>query len=364
MAVGQNALANNTTASNNIAIGLEALFTNTTGAQCIAIGGGAAAASNISNTLAIGYSSLNDLTTGARNVAIGNYTLDTTQSGSNSVAVGYAAGDAVTTAINLVLVGDVAGDAITTSSGCVFIGQAAGSTHATGSSNVYIGAQAGADSTNGSNVAVGGSAAGSLTTGYNNTFIGHDAGDSATTGYNNVIVGINGNLQAVDSNNEIILGYDLSGIAANYFVFGKGNGVDRVYNQFTSNASWTRASDERYKKEIKDNTDCGLAFINDLRPVTFKWKARAELDKSLPDYDADLTEAEHPEKLYGLIAQEVKATLDKHNITDFGGWSETKNDKIQGISQEMFIHPLIKAVQELSAEVTTLKSEIAALKGG
>ena len=67
--------------------------------------------------------------------------------------------------------------------------------------------------------------------------------------------------------------------------------------------------------------------------------------------------------MYGLIAQEVKSAMDKHNITDFGGWSISK-DNIQGISQEMFVHPLIKAVQELSAEVTTLKSEIAALKGG
>ena len=98
--------------------------------------------------------------------------------------------------------------------------------------------------------------------------------------------------------------------------------------------------------------------------MTFRWKAKAELDKSLPDYNEDKTEAEHTQKLYGLIAQEVKAALDKNNITDFGGWSETPGNKLQGISQEMFVHPLIKAVQELSAEVTTLKSEIAALKGG
>ena len=36
---------------------------------------------------------------------------------------------------------------------------------------------------------------------------------------------------------------------------------------------------------------------------------------------------------------------------------------IQGISQEMFVHPLIKAVQELSAKCDSLQNEINTLKG-
>ncbi|BCV02145.1 MAG: hypothetical protein CM15mV50_330 [uncultured marine virus] len=52
-----------------------------------------------------------------------------------------------------------------------------------------------------------------------------------------------------------------------------------------------------------------MAFINDLNPVTFTWKARANIDKSLPDYDESLTEPEYDKKLYGLIAQEVKPYL-------------------------------------------------------
>jgi len=61
--------------------------------------------------------------------------------------------------------------------------------------------------------------------------------------------------------------------------------------------------------------------------------------------------------MYGLIAQEVKASLDKHNITDFGGWNEIDNT-IQSVSQEMFVHPLIKAVQELSAKVEELEDKL------
>ena len=80
-------------------------------------------------------------------------------------------------------------------------------------------------------------------------------------------------------------------------------------------------------------------------------------------YKADQTEAVHKEKMYGFIAQEVKSILDKHNITDFNGWT-VDNEGVQGISYEMFVMPLIKAVQELSAKVETLQSEINTLKGG
>ena len=62
--------------------------------------------------------------------------------------------------------------------------------------------------------------------------------------------------------------------------------------------------------------------------------------------------------MYGFIAQEVKQALDDHNITDFGGWNVGPDDDIQGISYEMFVMPLIKAVQELSAENTALKARL------
>ena len=61
--------------------------------------------------------------------------------------------------------------------------------------------------------------------------------------------------------------------------------------------------------------------------------------------------------MYGLIAQEVKEALDKHNITDFGGWDEM-DEGVQTIAQSMFVYPLIKAVQELSTEVEELKKQL------
>ncbi len=61
--------------------------------------------------------------------------------------------------------------------------------------------------------------------------------------------------------------------------------------------------------------------------------------------------------MHGMIAQEVKEALDKAGVDTFGGWKE-RADGSQKISREMFVIPLIKAVQELSAEVEELKAKL------
>ena len=223
-----------------------------------------------------------------------------------------------------------------------------------------IGRQTGVASTTGTNnVYVGRNAAYGMIDGDQNVIIGTEADNDQTSGDNNVFIGYDCKGQSGDTDHDhqiVIGGGALRGIANNNFCFGKSSGADRVYNDFSSNASWTRSSDVRYKKNIEDNEDCGLDFINDLRPVTFRWKAKSEIDSDLPDYDKTELKPEYDKKLYGLIAQEVKTSLDKYGITDFGGWKEV-NDGIQCISQEMFVHPLIKAVQELSAKVKKLEDK-------
>ena len=68
--------------------------------------------------------------------------------------------------------------------------------------------------------------------------------------------------------------------------------------------------------------------------------------------------------MHGFIAQEVKEAINKHGDTTFGGWHL---DAIDGVTQRtkknMFVMPLVKAIQELSAEITILKDEINTLKG-
>jgi hypothetical protein len=212
------------------------------------------------------------------------------------------------------------------------------------------------------NSALGENAGEDVTTGAGNIFIGNNAGggsNGTTTGIGNTFVGYECESAGASGNYQIVLGFDCLSVAdSTTFTFGRGTGNNRVSNNFDTNASFSRVSDQRYKDEIQDNTDCGLDFINALRPITYKWRAKSDIDPSLPDYDAEATKRQHDTKLYGLIAQEVKQALDDNGITDFGGWHQEEGSGIQGISQEMFVHPLIKAVQELSAKVEELESKL------
>ena len=137
-----------------------------------------------------------------------------------------------------------------------------------------------------------------------------------------------------------------------------------ISNGFTSNANWAHSSDRRYKKDIAKNK-IGLDFINDLNTVTYKWKAQSELDPSLSEYDSTKTQADSTRTQHGLIAQEVKESMDKLGITeDFAGWgmdAKHKNKK-QNISESMFVIPLIKAIQELTDQNKKLTSRIEELE--
>ena len=131
-------------------------------------------------------------------------------------------------------------------------------------------------------------------------------------------------------------------------------------------------SDERTKTGI-ENIFVGLDFIKDLRPVSY-YRIASYLE---PVLDKDGKEIRDPvtnkaemqvgapgkRKHFGLIAQEVKAAIDKNNIKpeDFGPWiltdTEDKNSD-QALRYEEFIAILIKAVQELSEKVATLESKV------
>ena len=296
-------------------MGVNAGLSITTGGHNIAIGHEAYDGCDTeTNNLAIGKTSMGGAVAGGEyNVAIGNYSLDALTSGDETTCVGYQAGTD-----------------ITTGTGNTFMGHKAGENNVSGNYNVAVGYNAG------------------RTRMANNcTVIGAGSNITANDGEDQIVVGVN-DCTSVGSGKKMTVG--------------SANGNDRVHLDYGTDATWTRVSDERYKENIQPNTDCGLDFINDLNPVTFTWKAKADIDSSLPDYDATKLEPTYDKKMYGMIAQEVKSAMDKHNITDFGGWNITETDGIQGIAQGMFVHPLIKAVQELSAQNKELKTRITALE--
>jgi hypothetical protein len=65
--------------------------------------------------------------------------------------------------------------------------------------------------------------------------------------------------------------------------------------------------------------------------------------------------------MHGLIAQDVKEAMDEVECDTFGGWDEDVYGR-QHVAREMFVIPLIKAVQELSTKVEAQQKEIEELK--
>ena len=96
-----------------------------------------------------------------------------------------------------------------------------------------------------------------------------------------------------------------------------------------------------------------------MRPVTYRWKDAADIDESL-GIDASV-DIDTETVMHGLIAQEVKAELDKAGVDTFAGHSENDNG-MQGVSKEMFIMPLINAVQELTKQNAALLARIEKLE--
>ena len=146
-----------------------------------------------------------------------------------------------------------------------------------------------------------------------------------------------------------------------------GSGSERWDDVYATNGT-IQTSDKNQKNTIVD-TDLGLSFINKLKPVSYKFNSRVRTH-------------------YGLIAQDVETTLSdiSKSTTNFAGFiKENIPDKLYvedddipegkkvgdvktaaftayGLRYNEFISPLIKAVQELSTEVETLKTKVAALE--
>ena len=318
--------------------------------------------------VSMGYNALYQPDGESYNTAIGTDALGGAIAGGEyNVAVGPNSLLALTSGDANVAIGPDAGVGITTGDYNIAIGEDNMTAACTGDYNHIIGRDSGKAITSGANnLAIGGAAGYSITEGHDNISLGHDAGRVYTTGDHNISIGYKSSGSGVDVSNEILIGH---GAGTTNFVAG-GTGTVRlgmhnnyITNTFTSNANWAHSSDERWKKNINNN-DIGLDFINDLRTVTYNWKAFSEIDPSLSEYNAEDTEYPHPEIQHGLIAQEVKSALEKNGINQFAGWYEDQGhaDKQQGISESMYVIPLIKAVQELSAENEELKTRITALE--
>ena len=391
----------------NITLGHQAMLNATNISSAIFIGANAGDAittsTNPNGTIGIGYNSLTALTTGAGNTALGYQAGQGILTGHSNTFLGYEAGSSFDSGeSNMTAIGRNAMSSANndSSSNCVAIGVnaleggtgvitnniAIGKDSMSSTSNRNVNAsiaigQGAMDSTAGGeitdciaigrdsmhhasnqlngvtgSIGIGAYSLQSLTTGNDNIALGYQSGDTLTTGTENTIIGSKCDVASADNTNNVIIGNNLTATDKDNAVF-IGNDTNHIENDFNADATWNYSSDERQKKDIKDDT-LGLEFINDLRPVTYKHKSPSEFPKEWSAYNANDKEPMGGNKtIHGLIAQEVKQALDNQGVDTFSGWS-VGDDGRQRISAEKMVMPLIKAVQELSAEVKQLKEQL------
>ena len=391
--------ADNTGLGNTV-VGYQAMYDNSSASLCTAVGTNALGNNTTGNSnTAIGSSSLITNTTGEHNVAVGNTTLSTSTVVDRCTAVGYESQRySDSTGTNK--------DGNNTSVGWRALRGSPTAANNTGINNTAVGNEALILNTSGDhNVAIGLNCLASNTTGYSNSAVGMNALLRNTTGYLNTAIGRDAgrydqsNNDTANFNNCTYLGRDTKASGDNQVILG-----DSSTTVYLSSGTTQVTSDERDKADIRD-TILGLDFINALRPVDYRWDPRVDyfdtevyeeevtetVEVSNPAYVEDGDEPQYIEETvtkmvtkdrlvpvpkdgsrkrnrfhHGLIAQEVKAAADAMGV-DFAGYQDHKVngglDKLTMGYTEL-IAPLIKAVQELSAENAALKARLDALEAG
>ena len=267
-------------------------------------------------TVGLGLEALSNDDGGSnKNTALGYQALKATNSNFQNTAVGYNAGTA--------LIGT--GDANYGRDSSLF-GYRAGALLTTGRSNAVVGANAlDAATTPDGNTAIGTESGGAVTTGANNVFVGRDAGYTTTTGSNNIILGGSAQASSATVSNEITLG---------------NSSISSLRCQVQTIST---LSDRRDKKDIEE-LPLGIDFINTLKPVKFTWNMRDG--------------AKVGQQEAGFIAQDLDEAQIDAGAEDYLSLVLKNNPEKLEASYGKLVPVLVKAVQELSAEVATLKKEI------
>jgi hypothetical protein len=208
------------------------------------------------------------------------------------------------------------------------LGFNAAANQTTGELNVAVGYNALiANTTAGYNTAVGAGALSSLnTTGSTyNTAVGATTGNSITTGSFNGMFSTMGSpvFSVTTENNRLVMGH---------------TSVTNAYVQ----VAWTVVSDARDKTNFAAIPH-GLDFVKQLQPCAYQFK------KSRDD------DTPHGNKRYGFKAQDILAL--EGNDAVIIDVEDTDRLKYNG---EALVPVLTKAIQELCAQVETLKAEFAA----
>jgi hypothetical protein len=216
-----------------------------------------------------------------------------------------------------------------------------------------------------------------------NIIIGnHNVQNVTTSGiYKNNVIGYN---NAVNNSLNNVLGSDNDlGSYSNCAVIGNNTdvtGSNKIQLGDSSTTTYAYGSVQD-RSDIRDKADIvdipiGLDFINKLKPKFYRWNYRE--DYILHDSSGNLILDSSGNRIYlendgtkkrirnhaGLIAQEVKQSMDESNI-DFGIYQDhmVKGGKdVKTLGYNELIPVLIKAVQELTAKNTELENRIQILE--
>ena len=392
---GAGSIATNTILGGNSAFGL-----NTTGNQSTIIGYAAGFSNTTgSNNSVLGYAALISNTTGGSNTALGNNALGSNTTASNNTAVGYQAGYSNTTGEQN-----------------VYFGSGAAATNSTGSRNTIIGYGAGSVCTSNDNVIIGRSAGAGLTTGGDNTFIGArgtggGAGYAITTGSKNTIIGQytgnNGGLDIRTASNYIVLsdgdgnprgifnptGYfkqtptstlAFGGVNANEFNSNANTSTLIVTNQAASGTigglsayfnAQTPNNTSSYFLECVDTTNTKLMIYStgtvSNRTGTYNSLSDAKLKENIVDATPKLDKLMGVRvrnynligddlKQIGFVAQELETVFPSliDNVPDLDENKQPTGEVTKGVKLTVMIPILVKAIQELKAEVDSLKQQL------
>lgn len=340
---------------------------------------------NPTDNLVIGDNAGNSLTTGKRNVILGSQAAPATTSGSYQVIIGWNAGLNTTSNGSSVIIGYDAGKLVNANSSVIIGSKAARNLSGAYGHSTIVGTSACNQTSSGNDHCAFGSSAlffqttgdrqtaigfrslYSLSTANDNTALGYQSGYSIT-GSGNTVIGsksaYSGTNNLTSGSNNILIGHNSSASAAtvsNEITLGNSS----ISTLRCAVTSITSLSDERDKSNIK-NLSYGLDFIDSLQPREFVWDNRVETKlQQVKDENGDDVFDENNEgvfeevefysnnkgkKDFGFIAQEVQS-LDDDTLR----LVYDKNPEKLEISYGKLVPILVKAIQELKAEIETLK---------
>ena len=217
---------------------------------------------------------------------------------------------------------------------------------ATGSFNTALAASGalGALTNGSSNTAVGDGALGALTSASNNVAVGASAlGAASYSGADNVGIGVGAGGTTTSGSNVICIGKDAlasTATVSNEITLGNSS-IATLRCQVTT---ITALSDARDKKDVQD-IPLGVSFIQRLHPVSFVWNTRDGGKVDVPEF--------------GFIAQELQQAQAAHGVTLPGLVHDINPERLEAAPGTL-IPVLVKAVQELQAQIDDLKRQLAA----